>query len=57
MDDKQRFAELLDEIYPPVVLGGVEYLYSDAWESTDPISYQVAMSDWESGLDDGEGDW
>ena len=51
---EQEFDEYLDEIYPPFYIGEVQFFASDVLKNCDPIAYRVAMSDYESYLEEEE---
>ena len=45
---EEQFKEYLDECYPPVKFGDMEYLPSYALKELDPIAYRVWLSDYEA---------
>ena len=51
---EQSFCEMLDECYSTIKLFDVEYNFSQVLKETDPIAFRVAMSDWESTLEEEE---
>jgi len=53
---EQHFNDLLDEVYGTVMIAGMEYDTSYALRECDPIAYRVALSDYESELEQDEED-
>ena len=51
---EQRFNDLLDEAWGTVMIAGMEYSTSYALKECDPIAYRVALSDFESQLEEEE---
>lgn len=49
---EQRFCEAIDEAYGTVNIMGYEYDTSYALRECDPIAYRVALSDYESQLEE-----
>lgn len=49
---EQHFNDLLDEAWGTVIIAGMEYSTSYALKECDPIAYRVALSDFESQLED-----
>jgi hypothetical protein len=45
---EQQFKDYLDDCYPPVKFGDMEYLPSYALQELDPIAYRVWLSDYEA---------
>jgi hypothetical protein len=51
-DLEDSFNEMLDECYPVVVIGGIHFFPSTILKECDPIAYRVALSDYESTLEE-----
>lgn len=51
-DIEYRFHDFLDEVYPSVVIAGIEFLPSDILQSCDPIAYRCALADYESMMEE-----
>jgi hypothetical protein len=51
-DLEDSFNEMLDECYPVVVIGGMHFFPSRILKECDPIAYRVALSDYESTLEE-----
>jgi len=47
---KEMYDDMLDDCYPMIEIGGLEYLPSVGLYRIDPIAYRVGMSDYESSL-------
>ncbi len=47
---KELYDDMLDDCYPEVNIGGLNYSVSVALYRIDPIAYQVGMNDYESSL-------
>jgi hypothetical protein len=45
---EEQFKEYLDDCYPPVKFGDMEYLPSYALKELDPIAYDVWLWDYQS---------
>jgi len=45
---EEYFNDMLDECYQDVVIAGLSYSASTAFQRIDPIAYRVAMNDYES---------
>jgi hypothetical protein len=45
---EQQFKDYLDDCYPPVKFGDMEYAPSYALRELDPIAYRVWLSDYEA---------
>lgn len=45
---EERFKDYLDECYPPIKFGDMEYQPSYALKELDPIAYRVWLSDYEA---------
>ena len=48
----EAFDQLLDEIYPVFVMGEFAFYPSDILAECDPIGYRVALSDYESQMEE-----
>ena len=48
----EAFDEMLNEIYPPFVMGELTFYPADILAECDPIAYRVSVSDYESMLED-----
>ena len=48
----EAFDQLLDEVYPAFVMGDFTFYPSDILHSCDPIGYRVALSDYESQMEE-----
>lgn len=46
---EEAFEEMINECYPIVSLGGLDYDHARAWKTVDPIAYQCGMLDWLDG--------
>ena len=51
-DLENQFDEMLDECYPIVRIGGIHFYPSQILKECDPIAYRVALSDYESTLEE-----
>ena len=52
---KERYNDMLDEVYGVVTIGGYHYHTSYALEAVDPIAYRVGMHEYADSLaEDGE---
>lgn len=40
------FDDYLDEIYPPYIIAGCEYIPSEILKEVDPVNYRCAFNDW-----------
>ena len=49
-DIEELYDNLLDEIYPMVRIGNLEYMPSEVLRKVDPIAYRCGMNDYESEL-------
>jgi len=49
---EQQFDEMLDECYPVVKIGYMEFYPSQILKNCDPIAYQISVSEYEDGLED-----
>ena len=47
---ENEFYDFLDDNYEMINVGGYDYNYSHVWKSVDPISWEVAVSDYHSQL-------
>lgn len=47
---EEYFQDMLDECYQDVVIAGIAYAASVAFQRIDPVAYRVAMNDYESSL-------
>ena len=47
VDVKNYWDEMLDEVYEPVIICGIEFLPSQILRDCDPIAYQVYRLDYE----------
>ena len=45
---EEQFKDYLDECYPPIKFGDMEYQASYALKELDPIAYRVWLSDYEA---------
>ena len=52
VERSEAFDQLLDEIYPVFVMGEFEFYPSDILALCDPIGYRVALSDYESQMEE-----
>lgn len=43
---EELFDDLLDQVYEPTNIGGMEYLASTVLKECDPIAYRVGFHDW-----------
>ena len=50
-DTYHAYNDMIDECEGTVVVGGITYPASLVWLRTDPIAYEVGMSDWLSELE------
>jgi len=48
------YDDMIDECESVVTVGGITYPASLVWQRTDPIAYDVSMSDWLSELEANE---
>lgn len=48
---QERYDEMLDETYGPVIIAGYTYDTSRALKEVDPIAYSVGLNDYESFLE------
>jgi len=42
----ERFDDMLDEVYEPYNMGGMEYMPSQILKECDPIAYRVSLADY-----------
>jgi hypothetical protein len=49
-----QFKEYLDECYPPLKIGDMQYLISYALYELDPIAYRVGLSDYSATFECGD---
>jgi hypothetical protein len=49
---EQQFDEMLDECYPVVKIGYMEFYPSQILKNCDPIAYQISVSEYEDSLED-----
>lgn len=42
----QRYDDMLDEVYGPYEVAGIEIMPSDALKNCDEIAYQMGFQDW-----------
>lgn len=42
----ERYDDMLDEVYPDLIIAGMEFSTSNALKELDPIAYRVGFSDW-----------
>jgi hypothetical protein len=49
---EEMFDEMLDEIYPVVIMGELTFYPSQILKNCDPIAYRIAMSEMEEDEDD-----
>jgi hypothetical protein len=45
---EEQYKDMLDECYPPIKFGDMEYSPSYALYNLDPIAYRVGLSDYEA---------
>ena len=51
----ERYDEVLDEVYEPVTVTGMQYQTSRALRELDPIAYRCGFNDWlDSEVQDGQ---
>jgi hypothetical protein len=50
--DYEQFNDYIDEINQPIEILGMKYSPSKVLYETDPIAYQVILSEYESEIDD-----
>ncbi len=48
MIDEERFADLIDQIYPPIVFGDLTYSPSEVLKAVDPVAFRIGAADLES---------